>query len=224
MSIISAVLQAPLFRSSKSPMYQRLHVVEPDPRLSNLVVVLGDNASGKSLVRRELEALCDKQEVKFFDLSMEHRSKDPWERSDAYGDEEVMSTGMISASSVCRTLSSSKTLKQQHVVFMDEPDVGLSDEVAAGLGQEILQFAQQEHRRQASKLTALVVVTHRQALLSQWQEAKPVAVFVGDNDTKPKSLTDWLNRKIVPRSPRSVIQEGVNRFSAVSDYLSSRAK
>lgn len=216
-AFLDTVLSKPLFVDADSPMVKRVHRLDVTSD-SPLVCVLGDNSSGKSLLRREVQETCEAASYGFFDLSMELRSQDPWIRAETYGDEEVMSTGMISLSAMRRSLSRNHI--EPCVLFWDEPDVGLSDEVAAGMGLEILNFLANNTSR---GVLGFFLVTHRRSMLEIILEEStrrpPHVLFVSASKKRPKTLTEWLDRKVVPRSSSSVIDEGVERFHAMNEYL-----
>lgn len=212
--ILDDARHADVFTKSGSPMYRRVHSVENPP--SQLTLVIGGNASGKSLFRREIQRSSEASKVEVHHLSMEARSQDPWIRAEAYGDEEAMSTGMISLSSMLRLLRASKEASTPHILFWDEPDVGLSDEVAAGVALEILQFLWSQPKH----LVGFFIVSHRRSLIEALDAATPRIVFIGKN--APKSLGAWLQRKVTPVRPQDVIDEGVRRWLAVNDFFEKK--
>lgn len=223
-TFLNGVLSKPLFADPESPMHRRVHHIE-QPAASPLVLVVGENASGKSLLRRTVQEVAKAQGVGFLDLSMELRCEDPWLRAESYGDEEVMSTGMISIRAMSRFLDHDRQTTvpgdtTRYVIFWDEPDIGLSDETAAGVGWELLNHVVNS----PATLVGFFLVTHRRALLETLCTGRHHVVYVGSEKSAPKTLTSWLSRKVVPRSPSSVVEEGVERFKAVSEYLNRSKK
>jgi hypothetical protein len=216
-SLLNTVRAAEVFKDPDSPLADRLHVVSNKQRMhdSKLALVVGNNSSGKSLLRRELQAACNDVDLETLDLSMELRSHEDAElRGEYYGNEEILSTGVISISSVLRLIGASKNEKRKHVIILDEPDVGLSDEVAAGVALELVSFLQEA----PSKLVGVLLITHRRAMLDCCYEADPILLFVGPRAEAPTSLNQWNSRKIVPQKPRAVIAAGVTLWTEMTTF------
>ena len=116
------------------------------PTRSRVTLLLGENASGKSFIRRLVHAVCSKYKVECIPLSMEGRSASgvPW-KSFIYGAEEHHSTGENSVSTVRTAFRTAEKRADPHVLFFDEPDIGLSDSWAAELGQQMRAHCSYSH-------------------------------------------------------------------------------
>ena len=92
-----------------------------------------------------------------------------------YGDESWESTGVLSSRTVLTGIKTCQGRKSKHVIFWDEPDVGLSDSWAAGVGQSICGFVTDCPRN----TVAALVVTHSKALVRELLPAAPAYVHLG---------------------------------------------
>lgn len=160
------------------------------PGTAPLAVVAGPNASGKSLFRRLVGAACAQHEprVEFMGVSMEFRTEGGMGRAFVFGSENYQSTGRNSATSVLGGIRTCRARTSPHVIFFDEPDVGLSDGYARGVGRALAELAANppEHTR------AIFVVSHRKALIQELLPVNPHAIFMGYGEAPPASLSEWL--------------------------------
>lgn len=185
-----------------------------------LVLVLGENASGKSFLRRILMAICNaaKQKTEFMGISMEGRRKVsmyPW-WTFVYGDEDHEATGVNSAGTVLSGISTCLARDERHVIFWDEPDLGLSDSWAAGVGQTLKEFAQ----KPGKETVAAFVVSHSRALVQQLLPINPTYLHLGEDPEKaPRSLQEWLERPIQPRNPEKLREASRARFKLIDEVL-----
>lgn len=185
-----------------------------------LCLVTGDNASGKSFFRRIIGAVCAqaKEKVEYIPISMEARrtiSYNPW-LTFVYGDEETEATGVNSTETVLGGIRTSEGRTSNHVIFWDEPDLGLSDSWAAGLGQKLAEFA----KKAPTYLTAAFVVTHNKALVSQLFDVNPHFLHLGvDPEKAPHSLVEWFERPVKPRNIDKLHEESRKRFKAIQKIL-----
>lgn len=174
-----------------------------------LVVLVGDNASGKSFVRRMVCTIARRNSVEAIHISMESRSGPDYTggmRSFVYGLEEMHSTGQNSVGTVLGGMRTCKGRTHDHIMFWDEPDVGLSDSWAAGMGVAIRDFAADlpDHTR------GVFLVTHSKAMVSQLFEARPHFVYFGDDP--PMSMSHWFERPIIPRNIEELPKLSRTRF------------
>lgn len=188
-----------------------------------LCLVTGDNASGKSFLRRILGAVCSqaKEETEYIPISMEARraiSNNPW-LIFVYGDEETQATGVNSTETVLGGIRTSEGRSSRHVIFWDEPDLGLSDSWAAGLGQKLADFA----KKPPKHLTAAFVVTHNKSLVSQLFDVNPHFLHLGvDPEEAPHSPVEWFERPVKPRNIDKLHEESRKRFKAIQKILNSK--
>jgi len=190
---------------------------------SKLVVVVGENASGKSFFRRIVRSVCQKSKTECIHLSMEGRvdsSALGGLRSMVYGSEHDQSTGENSVGTVLGGITTCKDREAPHVVVWDEPDLGLSDSWAAGMGEAIRDFAKDpgEHTR------AIVLVSHRRALLAPLLALPLHYVHLGIGEGAPASLEAWFEAPIVPRDIRELHEESLKRWRAIQAILNDNEK
>lgn len=187
---------------------------------SPLTLVVGENASGKSFFRRIIGAICAqaKEKTEYIPISMEGRrstSYMPW-LAMVYGDESWQATGAISASTVATGIKTSQGRDSRHVVFWDEPDLGLSDSWAAGVGVKLREFTKNPPKH----LTAAFVVTHSKALVSQILDTNPSYLHLGTPpDQAPQSLMEWFEAPVIPRDIDDLAELSHKRFKSIQRIL-----
>lgn len=188
-----------------------------------LIVVTGENASGKSFFRRIVRGLCRRAEIECIHISMEARSGDGSSfgglRPFVYGDENQQSTGENSAGTVLGGIRTCQGRDNAHVMVWDEPDLGLSDGWAAGMGEAIAAFA----REPGKHTKAIVLVTHRRALIAPLLEAPHHYLHLGDKDG-PKTLTAWFEKPVVPRDITQLREESHKRWKKIQTILNEVEK
>jgi hypothetical protein len=182
-----------------------------------LVLFLGENASGKSFARRIVTAITRENDDECIHVSMQSRAADPSMmggiRSFIYGTEEWQSTGECSVGTVLGGIRTCLGRETPHVMFWDEPDIGLSDSWAAGVGVAVRDFV-----KGATKHTKVVfVTTHSKALVSQLAPLDPHVVFFGDE--QPESLQAWVDQPIVPRDIEALGKASHRSFLLIESIL-----
>ena len=177
------------------------------PGSSKLVLVLGENASGKSLFRRAASLAVHQGRVssyegraiprgafpmsEFIGLSMQGRSGQY--SSMIYGDESRSSTGENSARAVTMGIQTATNRRLTHALYWDEPDIGMTAGLAAGAGMAIRAFIQTD-----TPLTqAVFVTTHSEALVRVLMECDPHYIYLGDAEG-PRTLEQWLAQQSNP--------------------------
>jgi hypothetical protein len=119
----------------------------------------GENASGKSPVRRLISAICQRQKkVEHIVTSLEaktHHSDAPW-LAMVYGSEAWSATGQNSAHLILGGIRTARGRETPHVLTWDEPELGLSEgaQLAAGEAFADLGRAPGAHTR------VMALVTH----------------------------------------------------------------
>ncbi len=184
--------------------------------VGNLVVVVGENASGKSFYRRIVQAICMQLKIECIHLSMEGRRKIAYNpiMTLVYGNEERDSTGVNSAHMVMMGIKTCREREIEHVIFWDEPDIGLSDSAAAGVG-----FAMHEFAKQMPKHTlAAIVVTHNKSLLAQLLDLNPHYLCLGE-EVAPPTLKAWIKKPATVRLPDDVCKVGHERWKLIQTIL-----
>jgi len=190
---------------------------------NKLVVVVGENASGKSFFRRMVRGVCQKAKTECIHLSMEGRvdsSAFGGLRSMVYGSEHDQSTGENSVGTVLGGITTCKSREAPHVVVWDEPDLGLSDSWAAGMGETIRDFT----KACGAHTRAIVLVSHRRALLAPLLALPMHYVHLGVGEDAPGSLEAWFETPIVPRDIRELHEESLKRWRAIQTILNDNEK
>jgi len=186
------------------------------PGEGKLVVALGENASGKSFFRRLTKSTCSKSQVECIDLSMSGSTNRYGGMAGMiYGDEARESTGVNSSRTVSTGIRTCEGRTTPHVIFWDEPDLGLSDGWAAGMGVKLREFAlaPPEHT------IAAIIVTHSKALVRALVAAKPHVLFFGESP--PPSLAVWLKAKPKVRDLDALYDETRNRYKLIQSILNT---
>lgn len=185
-----------------------------------LTLVVGENASGKSFFRRVIGAICGKasERTEYMPISMEGRRNVAYNPHlvFVYGDEASNATGVNSAYTVTTGIRTSQGRDNRHVIFWDEPDLGLSDSWAAGMGQKFAAFAKEptEH------LVAAFIVTHNRIMVRELLDTEPNYLHLGVEPEKaPQSLLEWVQRPIKARDIDNLAGESHERFKAIQKIL-----
>jgi len=189
---------------------QVLHSIQPH----RLTILTGPNASGKSLIRKQLthhlmESL-DLPRVKPCVASISLSSR--MSRSDGVpnffyeDDSEATSINSI------RLINAVLKTKDRYIVF-DEPEVGMSEETQLatalfinGKKQEILD----------SNL-GILLITHSRVIASNIQEDDFLSV-----DPQYTSKEAWLNRTLVPTDIESIKSDSVGLYRAINARLQKK--
>ena len=104
-------------------------------------------------------------------------------------------------------------------MFWDEPDLGLSDDWAAGMGQALCAFA----KNLPATTYGALVVTHSRALVRELLPASPHYLYFGTKKA-PVSLAEWVDRKPVARDISKLSGESHTRFKLIQKILNEVRK
>ncbi|HCC22323.1 hypothetical protein A2480_04295 [Candidatus Uhrbacteria bacterium RIFOXYC2_FULL_47_19] len=213
---------------------------EGDPD-SRVVLVLGDNASGKSYFRRlveytvqigrltELARIPDgKYPSDIFEVSPEERMEPGSFAALRYGDEAMHSTGDSSLQMVSRTIgwirdAAQKKPTRDCIAYFDEPDMGSGLRVAKSIGLLIGSLGAER----IPQLKSIFVTSHNPAVVRQLLKAdsRPHYVFLGDSEG-PRTIEDWLemqkSEEVDPISPEELKKLSRQRFSDIQKVLDLR--
>jgi hypothetical protein len=194
-----------------------------DPRA--MVVVLGENASGKSFFRKCVSGICSEDKTEIIPLSMAGRRNISYNPVLAlvYGDESYSATGMNSIRTVVTGVNTCRERDTPHVIVWDEPDIGASDATAAAMGRHLADFA----KDQPALTIAAIVATHRKFLVRELADCSPHYLYLGDSKG-PQSLQEWLMLIPPPVTLEEVTNRATLRFAAIqqvmNDAKSKKAK
>lgn len=191
-----------------------------------LFLVLGENASGKSFFRRCVQQWCRKytsvKEV--IHISMEGRAgvnELGAMKAFVYGDEDMRSTGENSAMTVRTAIRTCEGRDHSHVMYWDEPDVGMSEGAAAGVGIAIADFVD----RLPSHTKGIFITTHSRALVEPLLRVRPHYLHLGTDPAKaPQTLDEWLRRPVAPISPEELLEQSRRRFGAIQKVLNAQKR
>lgn len=188
-----------------------------------LVLVVGPNAGGKSFFRRCISGVCKActPQVECIAISMEFRAGQGvhagnMARAFIFGDEGWQATGQISASTVTTGISTCQSRTTPHVVFWDEPDIGLSEGYSRGVGQAIAKFVSDIPQH----TVAAFVVTHSKPLVRELVALEPHYLHLG-SDSAPATLQMWLDTEAPPLDIELLGEQARQRFQRIKKILNS---
>lgn len=193
---------------------------------SPLFLVLGENASGKSFFRRCVQASANKHTSirEVIHLSMEGRAGANFigaMKGFVYGDENFRSTGENSANTMRSAIRTCRAREHSHLLYWDEPDIGMSEGAAAGAGVVIAEFVADlpDHTR------GVFITTHSRPMVRQLLVAKPHYIHLGVPPAQaPQSLEEWLEREVSPISPEELAEASHARFTAIQEILDGKRR
>jgi hypothetical protein len=193
-----------------------------DPRV---LLVVGENASGKSLLFRVIAAFAKRDHnLTGITISIRERTgagtreMSGMMRVFMFGDEEEQSTGATSANVVEAGFHNAGRDGGKTLLMLDEPEIGLSDGYARALGafiaQKTIEIGQGTH--------GIVIVTHNRPLVQGFLEAfgaAPTFINLGGQQTdlkgwlkvvEQRSVEDLLQLRAVAGERRKAVQALIN--------------
>lgn len=217
---------------------------DPD---SKLLLVLGENAGGKSLFRRlfiELtrrgrEASFGQKEVKpsrfplheVIHLSMEGRAgtdMNPIRQQMVYGGEEWMSTGSLTASLITKGIKTAKGREHETSLYWDEPCVGMSACCQMGAGITVREFVDNLDLAANEHIVAVVITSHSPWFVDQLLgcHERPHYLYLG-SFAGPSTIEEWVEGErtpVVPIDPEMLDRLSHERFEMVRTILHGKKK
>lgn len=188
------------------------------PGIGGTVVVVGENASGKSFLRRVIAYLCHESNLECIHTSMQERVQSTGlKRIMIYGEETESATGFNSAKLIQGSIQTCRSRETFHVMVWDEPELGLSDNSVAGVGLALRDFLSAP----PAHTLAQVVITHSRVLVQQLIDLDPHYLHLG-SESPPKSLLEWMRAPITPRSITDILLAGKERYRLVEDVRKVR--
>lgn len=221
-TLLEQAIERPLF--TKSDAFQA-HLVAGE---GHAAVIVGPNASGKSLFFRVLTAAAHRSKVLAVTVSIRERTgagtleMAGLRRMFMFGDESEQSTGATSLSAATKAFNTAEAQAEEGkptLVLLDEPEQGLSEDYAAAMGTWL---AQKTNALVHPNALGVVLVSHSRALVRAFQQGlnhKPACVSMED----PLSLEQWLN-SAKPKTVEELLALstlGKERWRAVSRLLQS---
>ncbi len=184
------------------------HITEKN--LGDLVIITGDNASGKSFLRRVIGHSAKSYGVEFRNTSMEGRSGGNF----FYGGEDWQCTSIVTIFSVTSALESSIQDENKSIVIIDEPEIGLSVEAQVSMGKFIKNNI--TNNTNPNRLSVFIM-THSHYIVRELLDI-PNTTFISLHDKYP-DVESWLNREIVPIDFDELSDIYINRFRNLSEML-----
>ena len=177
------------FSDEGSPFSARMD--EGDARLT---VVVGQNASGKSLLHRMVEGLAHTHGIEPISLSIRERtgsneSPGSMRRQFMYGFEHRDSTGNTSLRTTRKAFETMEGRTGPAMLLLDEPEMGLSEGFAHAFGELIGRLSSTP----PAAGCGVMVISHSRALVRGLEAglgSRPGFVMTGDG---PDTLQQWLD-------------------------------
>jgi hypothetical protein len=127
------------------------------------------------------------------------------------GTEYEDGTGYNSLRNALSAMRSINNSKEDLAMFLDEPDIGLSDNFSAGFGIKLKEYISSPPQN----LKAVFLVTHRKSLIQELLPLNFNHIRVGDK----KTLEQVLNEKIVPTDPEILFEKNIETRNKLSKIL-----
>lgn len=160
-----------------------------------LILIAGDNVSGKSFVSRMFSLYFKKREnVEAIRVGMDTRCEGGMARVFiTAGLETSQSTGANSSHTVKGAFNTSKNREHDHVIILDEPEIGLSKSYQRAMTAYMAQcFA-----AKSDKLLGLILTTHSAEVVKGLSGFNPTFVWLGD---EPVTMDDFVAGRLPERS------------------------
>jgi hypothetical protein len=181
---------------------------------ARVVIITGDNASGKSFLRRLISYIIKRDhEIESIHLSQEGRATQGFQRAMIYGGEDQDSTGYITLGTFLNGFTTSRSRDTDHILIWDEPEIGLGEEAQPGAAQ----FIVEQLKDWPNNLRGLVVMTHSRIFVSALKDLDGAKyVHLGG---QYKTADEWLNRRIVPVAPDKVREAGLEKWRSFNSLF-----
>ena len=185
---------------------------EFDKGKGRLLIITGENASGKSFLRRLFTIAYRENKVEVMDVSQQRRVGGGFSSAFIFGDESWESTGYLSGKAVQGGIETCQNREKPHVIIWDEPDIGLSESYASGVGLIIQAFI----LKLPKHTKAVIVTTHSRPLLSQLVDLEPHHLRLGGHPP----LKEWLSSTVVkPKDLDDLQEESLARFRMITKIM-----
>jgi hypothetical protein len=190
----------------------------------DVLVVTGENASGKSLAFLILNNLVrsfgkeDKIDVLVMDIGMSRRTKSGIERAFIFGDEHLDSTGNISIKVMQTGVANSRSNDQHHYLMLDEPDIGVGEGYHSAIGQFLSDFA----ASLPEKCLGLIVATHSRKITRKLLDAGASSLRLGSD---LRDVKEWVTHGDIEKSLDDLVALktiSLERFRGVSKMLNGK--
>lgn len=198
----------------EKPVFDELFIEDNE---SNVIIIYGDNASGKSLFANIIEAILRQEKMPVRSASMKNRTSSGIQKTLIFGDESSESTGQTSFRVANLCLKSTAEYPGSTAI-LDEPDIGLSDRFQSAFGEHIAQTMK------GTEGTGLVIISHSATLIDSFitNFGKPVS-FLGICTNK--NYRDWVGAQ-EPASVEELLlltEKSSNKYRAIQKALTSKS-
>lgn len=176
-------------------------VAKPFDGDRRVLIITGENASGKSFLFRVLSSEFHHLKILPVTLSIRERTgggtfeMSRMRQTFIYGEESQQSTGATSAR-VVKAGFHNAGRESPGVLMLDEPEMGLSDGYARALGELIGQTARlpKADGGMRDACHGVIVVTHNRALVNGLIEGLRATPCYINMSPEPQDLSGWLGR------------------------------
>lgn len=191
----------------------------------DVLVVTGENASGKSLAFLILNNLVrsfgkeDKIDVLVMDIGMSRRTKSGIEKAFMFGDEHLDSTGNISIKVMQTGVANSRNKESYHYLMLDEPDIGVGEGYHNAIGQYLSEFA----AALPEKCLGLVVATHSRKITRKLLDTGASSLRLGSD---LRHVKEWVMHGDIEKSLgdlEALKTISLERFRGVSKMLNGKS-
>ena len=186
-----------------------------------VMVVVGDNAGGKSLLRRLFQTFLKKNksdQTEVIHLSQQGRSTSGFVRTVVYGSEDDGATSVISARTLVNSIRTSRGRENKHFIIYDEPEIGMSDE--SDLGAAI--WLKEQLQDCPEQLRGIIICTHSRQFASQLMKL-PYSKFIWMHHPEA-TVREWLDRTIKPIDPQKLMDVGLARWRKITKIFEKNRK
>jgi len=180
-------------------------------RGKDILIIVGQNGAGKSMVRRMLKSGAKERKIDVCDFSQERRCGGGMANAFIYGDESWESTGYITLKGF-RT-SFTHPPESDRIYIWDEPEIGLSEETQCG----VTRLIRDTMKEPPAHLLGCVFMTHSR-LFVQGLIGYPRLAFI-DLDGTYDTVYSWAARPVVRADLDAVLERGLTRFREISKML-----
>jgi len=178
-----------LFNREPAPFHAVIDRQDP-----KLVVITGENASGKSLFFQFVAAMVREEDGALpLTISIRERisATNGMRRVFMFGDETEQSTGATSINTLVNAFTRNLDHEDGSMLMLDEPELGLSDGYARAMGEYI---GQSTHDIPAV-CGGVIVITHSRTLVGGLLDgygATPTHVSISADAPQPAGIQQWL--------------------------------
>ena len=183
--------------------------VENKSEDSNVMLMSGDNASGKSIVCRLIKDIAKKESCNVRETSMGDRAKKGYMQQaityGRYGDENKESTGNLTAKRIIKDVEFLENYEQNFLMIVDEPEMGLGKDYHKALGQFLAKACERLH--ETGRCKGFIICSHSKTMFKSFlyhTNFDLIKLRLGEgneesfckwisNESKGKTMEDFIN-------------------------------